>query len=350
MSRSPLAIALAACLALASSEVLRADVRSDQKTKFQFAGALGKVVNFFGGKAAREGVTSTVAVKGNRKMTTTGQSGEIVDLSEEKIYTLDLRKKSYKVKTFAEIRRELEEARQKAEAEARKAEAEEKGSEPAAAERDPNAREMEIDFSVNNTGERKTVNGFDTTQAIMTIAVREKGKTLEQSGGLVLTADMWMAPEIAAMKEVQQFDMKYFQQLYGPMMTGASPQEMASALALYPMMKPAMERMAQEGQKLQGTPILTTTTVEAVKSAEQVAAEAKSSSDTASSGGGTPTSVGGLIGGFGRRMAQRKKDDSAAAGPKDRATVLTTTNEVLKVATSVTAEEVAIPSGFKEDR
>ena len=98
MSRSRIAVALAACLALASTQALKADVRTDQKTKFQLAGALGKVVNFFGGKAARDGVTSTVALKGNRMMTTTGEStGQIIDLSEEKIYDLDLKKKQYKV-------------------------------------------------------------------------------------------------------------------------------------------------------------------------------------------------------------------------------------------------------------
>ena len=43
-------------------------------------------------------------------------------------------------------------------------------------------------------------------------------------------------------------------------------------------------------------------------------------------------------------------DDSAAAGPKDRATVMTTTSEVLKVATTVAAEDVAIPAGFKESK
>ena len=61
MSRSRIVIALVACLAAGSIEVLRADVRSEEKTRFQLAGALGKVVNLFGGKAAREGVTSTVA-------------------------------------------------------------------------------------------------------------------------------------------------------------------------------------------------------------------------------------------------------------------------------------------------
>ena len=37
-------------------------------------GMLGKVVNFFGGKSAREGVVSTVAVAGDRKMTTSGDN------------------------------------------------------------------------------------------------------------------------------------------------------------------------------------------------------------------------------------------------------------------------------------
>jgi hypothetical protein len=355
MNRSRIVIALVACLAAGSAQVLRADVRSEEKTRFQLAGALGKVVNFFGGKSAREGVTSTVAVKGNRKMTTTGQTGQIVDLSEEKIYDLDIKKKSYKVTTFAEVRRQMEEARKKAEEEAKKAEAEEakETKDEPPAERDPNAKEYEVDFDIKNTGERKTVNGFDTQQSVMTITVREKGKTLEQAGGLVTTTDMWLTPTIAAMKEVQDFDLKYYQKLYGPMVAGASPQDMAAAMAMYPMIKPAMDKMAAEGSKLEGTAVLTVMTVDAVKSAEQVAAEAKESTETASSGGGgsQPASVGGLIGGFGRRMAQRRQQNQEpAAAAKDRANIMTTTHEVLKVATSVADGDVSLPAGFKEEK
>jgi len=43
---------------------------------------------------------------------------------------------------------------------------------------------MEIDFDVKNTGQQKAINGFDTHEAVMTITVREKGKTLEQAGGI----------------------------------------------------------------------------------------------------------------------------------------------------------------------
>jgi hypothetical protein len=349
MFRSRITLALVLCGALGSTQALRADVRSDQKTKFQLAGALGKVVNFFGGKAAREGVTSTVAVKGDRKMTLTDTTGQIIDLSEEKIYDLDIKKKSYKVTTFAEIRRQMEEARKRAQEEAAKETAAEKNAEPE--KQDPDARQYEVDFDVKNTGEKKSINGFDTTQAIMTITVREKGKTLQQSGGMVLTSDMWLTPSIPAMKEVVDFDMRYAKALFGPMISGASPQDMASAMAMYPMMKPAIEKMAAEGSKLQGTPILTVTTMDAVKSAEQIAAEQNSASESKSSSSAPPTSVGGLLGGFGKRMAQKKaNDDAAAGGPKDRVTVMTTTSETLKVATTVSAEEMAVPPGFKENK
>ncbi len=49
-----------------SSYSLRADVRSDQKAHVEFAGMLGRMFNMFGGKSAREGVTTSIAVKGDR--------------------------------------------------------------------------------------------------------------------------------------------------------------------------------------------------------------------------------------------------------------------------------------------
>ena len=232
-SRTLFVFALSASLAFAATTALHADVRSDQKTKFQLAGALGKVVNFFGGKAARDGVTSTVAVKGDRKLTMNDSTGQIIDLAEEKIYDLDIKKKQYSVITFADLRRQMEEAKKKAEEEARKEQAADKDAPKAETKAetkaDPDAKEYDVDFEVKNTGEQKQINGFATTQSIMTITVREKGKTLQESGGLVLNSDLWLTPSIPAMKEVAEFDMKYAQKLFGPIVSGASPQDMASA-------------------------------------------------------------------------------------------------------------------------
>ena len=340
MNRHPITAALALSLLALTPSALRADVRADQKTKVEFAGMLGRMTNMFGGKAAREGDTSTVAVKGDRKATMSEASGQIIDLAEEKVYDLDLKKKNYKVTTFAELRRRMEEARKKADEDAKKNAGKDK---PAAA--DPNAKEMEVDFDVKNTGAKKTINGFDTHETIVTVTVREKGKTVEQGGGMVLTSDMWLAPTIAAMKEIADFDVRYAQKLYGTTMAGVSADQMAAAMAIYPMMKQAFGKMTAEGGKVNGTAIQTTTTMDSVKSAAEMADEAKSgdSNDKAASSG----SVGGMLGGFAKKMAQKKGDGEA---PKPRATVMTTTSEVLKVATDVSPADVAVPAGFKEGR
>ena len=195
-------------LALLWSDVVSADVRTDQRVKFQLGGAIGKLVNMFGGKGAREGVTSIVAVKGSRKATLSDSTGQIVDLAEEKVYDLDIKKKTYRVTTFAQMRAEIEKARREAEQQAAqmKAQEQQQSGEPSKpAEKDPNAKEVEVDFDIKNTGARRTINGFDTTQTVMTITVREKGKTLNESGGLVMTTDMWLTPKAPSTDEIAEF-------------------------------------------------------------------------------------------------------------------------------------------------
>lgn len=338
MTRNRIVAAVAATTVLVfSTQSLGADVRADQKTRIEFGGMLGRMVNFFGGKAARDGVVSTVAVRGNRKATMNEQTGQIVDLTEEKVYDLDLKKKSYKVTTFAELRRRMEEAQKKAQEDARKQE----GREPPPTSSASNEKQMEVDVDIKNTGETKAINGFDTHQVIMTITLREKGKTLAQGGGMVTTTDMWLAPKIAAMKEIADFDVRYAQALYGGMFAGASAEQMAAAIALYPMMKQAMGRMTTEGAKLDGTAILTTVTMDAVKSEEEVAQQAAGAEEKPVPG------LGGLLGGLAKKkLAARNGDD----GSKARTTFMTSTNEVLKVAATVSASDVDVPAGFKENK
>jgi hypothetical protein len=135
------------------------------------------------------------------------------------------------------------------------------------------------------------------------------------------------------------FDIRYAQKLAGPMIVGASPEEMASALAMYPGLEGALARARAEGAKMDGTAILTTVTVDAVKSAEQLAAEKQSGASATP----PPTSVGGLIGGLARRVTKPEE-------PRARATFMTSTTEVLKVSTTVATGDVAVPAGFKEEK
>jgi hypothetical protein len=345
--------ALALAVALVTTPA-RADVKKEERNQVSFAGMLGSVVNFFGGKAAREGTISTVAVSGDRKMTTTGdQTAQIVDLREEKIYDIDVRRKTYKVTTFEEMRQKMREA----EAKAREAAAKQKTAEPTAKPQEKQGKEaeMEVDFDIKNTGQTKTINGFDTRQVVATITVREKGKTLQDSGGLVMTVDSWLTKQVD-LKEIGDFERRYFEKLAGPQVA-ADAQQMATALAMYPGLKDAFARLSKED--LGGTAIQSITKIEAVKSAAQVkedAANQSSSNSTASSNDSAPpTSIGGALGGFMRRRQQQQAEQKSSTTPAEkadpsRATFMTINNEVLKIATNVTAADVAMPAGFKENK
>jgi len=204
---------------------------------------------------------------------------------------------------------------------------------------------MDVDFDVKNTGQTKTINGFDTRQVVATIAVREKDKKIEESGGVVMTVDTWLTKAVS-LKEISDFDRRYYEKLAGPI-SAVDAQQMATAMAMFPGLKEAMARMSRED--FGGTAIQTTTTTEAVKSAEQMKQEAAGGSPSASSNE-NPLSVGGAIGGFMRRR-QQQQDKEAAAKPNAnpaRSTFMTINNEVLKIASNVTAADVAIPAGFKE--
>lgn len=319
MTRTLTAAALSACLLALSAPAMLAEVKTREKTQVRFEGMLGRMANMFGGKAARDGVVTTSAVKGDRKATFTDTTGRIVDLAEERIYDLDLKKKTYTVTTFEELRQRMREAQEKAQRDA------EKQAERGEEEPQPAGKEVEVDFDVKETGATKTIAGHDARQVIMTVTVREKGRTLEEGGGLVLTTDSWLGPEIPALKEIVDFEQRYWKAV-APETAGVSAEQMAAMMALYPMLKGAMDRMNQEQVNVDGTPLATTMTVEGVKGQEQMAQQ--------SGGGGS-----GLGGMLARRMMKRSDNP--------RSTIFTAISETQDVATTVAASDVQIPAEFK---
>jgi hypothetical protein len=252
-----------------------------------------------------------------------------VDLSEEKIYELDLKKKQYTVTTFEELRRRMREAQEKAKQQADK-------EEPAQRKEDPQkpTKEYEVDFDVKETGQKKQIAGFEAKNTIVTVTVREKGRTLDEAGGLVMTNDMWLGPAIPHLKELYDFDMRYAKQLQGPEAAAISAEQMAAMVAMFPLVSKATERMQKDSGKLSGTPLETTMTFEAVQSKEQLA---QAQENSAKSGGG----------GIGGMLAKRimKKED-----PKQRSTIFTSNHQFLEVSKSVAPADLAIPADYKEKK
>ena len=320
---------LVLALALVTAPLLRADVKTQHKTTFQLAGMLGSIANRFAGDAAKDGAVSTTAVKGSRQLRGSAQSGKIIDLSEEKVYDLDMKRKEYRVTTFAELRKQWQDAQAKAEKDMKSAK-----DQPS---NDPkqSGKQYEVSASVKETGQTKTIAGNNTREVVLTITVHEKGKTLDAGGGLELINTMWIAAKIAALDEISAFDIKFMTAVYGDMMTGADPAQMSMLLAQYPSFKEMSEKMAGELKKMQGTPLMTTVVLETVQSPEDAAASASQDK---------PSGGGGLMGRLASKVGPKPKSGDA------RTKVFTSTDEVMSIETSVTAEDTAIPAGFKEKK
>jgi hypothetical protein len=304
----------------------RADVKVQERTQLKLTGALGVAQRLLG---AKDPVTHTVAVRGDRKLTLEDGGGELIDLAEEKVFRLDPKAKTYKVTTFEELRKQMKAAEEDAKREA-------KEPKDAKAGKDPRAKELEVDLDVKQTGQKKVINGFDTQQAIITVTIRTKGQTLEEGGGTVITADTWLTRKVAARDEISAFDMRYLKKLYGEdsarAMMGAF-----SALAATTVqgLGPGMEKLRSASGKLEGYPISTSTLVESVRSAAELAPKQE---EEAPSGG---------LGGFLAKTIAKKVLDKKV---EPRETLLTSTHEVMSITPSVSDADVALPPGLKEKK
>jgi hypothetical protein len=295
-------------------------------------------MSLFGGRAARDGIVTTVSIKGDRKMTTTDRTAQLVDLKEEKVYEIDLAKKTYTVTTFADLRRQMEEARRKA---AEQASRPESGRSATPSD----APQYDIDFNLKESGQTRAINGFDTREIVMTVGVHEKGKPIEQ-GGMIMTTSTWLAPKVPGAGDVAAFDRRFAEKLALPTMIDA--QQMAAALAMYPMLADAMKRQQVENVRLDGTPLLTVVKVEAAAPPDQQAAGKPANSEPAIPVSTSKRGFGAALGGRLAKKVLEKKEESSTDTPSTpgRATIMTIQHEVLKITPSATDADVAIPAGF----
>jgi hypothetical protein len=310
-------------LAAALPHTLLADVKTREKATVKFEGMMGRLMGMAGGAAAKDGLTSSVAVKGARKASLNEQTGQIVDLTEEKVYDIDFKKKEFRVTTFAQMREQIKKAQ---------ADAEKRAKDMPAEDRDEMAesgKEVEITVDVKETGEKKSIAGHSARQVILTVTAHEKGKTLDESGGMVLTNEVWVGPRIAALNEVGQFDQKFFMAVYGDSLASMG-QQFASLAAMYPSLQKLTAQMADKMKALDGTPLLTVQKTEVVKSAAAMTQQPAAPS-------------GGLGGALARRMMGNKK-------PEQRSLLYTSTIETLSIDATATDADVAIPVGFKEKK
>lgn len=302
-----------------------ADAKIEEKTKIEFTGMMGKAFKIFGGKAAKEGTVTTKAVMGDRMMDRIEDHGNLIDLAGEKVFDINFEKKTYTVKTFAEIREEMRKAMEEMKKHKGEMEQQKEGQ-----------IEYEVDFDVKETGNKMRFANYDCRQIIWTFTVRQKGKKLEEGGGGVLILEMWLGPKIGAHREFDNFHRRYAKALALDQMVGMA--EMGQAMMMYPAMQQAMKKLEEKKVNLEGDALKTKMTFESVAGKVPPAGAQKEEQEPPSKG------LGGLMGKLGKKLSGGGK----SAEPGGRSTVYTATTETLSIANAAAAADVSIPEGFKQ--
>lgn len=336
--RIPLtAILLFSVLAFAFSP--RPDIKTTSTTKLTFKGSLGTMMKMFGGDKP---LTTTQYLRGNQSRTDNlDEKGNvttstIVDLDREVMINIDHKKKEYTEMTFAEFREMLSKGL---------GSMSNQPKEKTQGEKDKPEMKWSFDVKVNPTGEKKNVASYPAEKVILTLTAQveqqaENGESGEMNkGGMVVTSTNWMAAEIKGYEEMKAFQVAYVEKL------GMSPRSASfagmieNAMKSNPQLVEAMQKLQEEGKKLQGVPLMTETVFETWG---QPAGQTPEGSDAGMEEQEPPKSVGGLLGGLGKKFAKKPSKEESADG-SGRNVLMQSLTEIGEISTASLGADLFVP-------
>lgn len=311
-----------------------ADVTQESVTQLKFTGALGTIMRLVGGNKP---INSTVYLQGDVHRTDNYDpkgrlaDSQIINLDQEVFISLDHQKKRYTQMTFDEWRNMMQESMDKAG----------QNSKESQDRKDEENVDVKFSIDVQKTGEKQTIAGLNAEKVILILTIESQsqveGQQEPQKSRLIVTSTQWLAPSAKGQDEMAQFSKKLMDKLgFSPSNMGMQ-QMMTQIMQNNPQLGEAMEKLQQEGDKLQGLAVKTNTVyeTESDKPASQAEPEEESTE--------IPTSVGGLLGGLGKKMAQPSQKES---GP---AVLMESESEITKLETSpVDVSLFSVPEKYKE--
>ena len=239
--------------------------------------------------------------------------------------------KSYKVATFAELRAAFEKA--KADAEKKKQEMKPEDKQQV----EDTAKQYEFEADVKETGQKKNLAGYDTREVILTITAHEKGKKVEESGGFIMTTDMWLAPKIAALDELIAVPAQIHE---GRLRRGVRRRHAADGEHRRDVSDVPADDRQDAGRERQAAGHARALDDDVRRRQERRGDERSDQNQNQP----PPTTGGGIGGMLAKKMIGPKGEVT------QRGTVFTSSHEILSVSPTVAAEDVAMPAGFKEKK
>lgn len=306
-----------------------------------FSGPMKAIVKMSG--QSLDNIASTHYLKGNKMRTETpaNNSVEIIDLDKEAFISINTKKKTYSVLTFAELRRQMEEAMQKMKESGKK----------------DDSTELEPKVSIKKSGKTRSIAGYPTEEVLVTIALEAKDKKSGDTATLEVNSNLWLASGVSGYREVVDFQRRFTEKLGTPRMMG-----MLQAFMNDARMVEGLKEAQKEQSKLDGLALLTVVSMGVGGTAQAQAGSSQTQTrqkeeEEESSIPSVSKSVGKIFGGFGRKKKEEKKDEQSASGSEAAASsdaagttaLMRITTEVTEISTApVSGSLFEVPSDYKQ--
>jgi hypothetical protein len=343
---------LASCVAgLLASAAAHADVTMQEQMSLSGSGMM-KMANMSG--------TTTTVISGDRARTESnmrfesammrtfaggaGDQVEIVRLDQDKIYSLNTKKKTYTETTFAEQRAKMQEAM----------EAMNKGQ-ASQQQATSGVDESECEWSdpkseVKRSGEKALIGGFQAERVTVTATQSCRNKKNGQVCDFGIALDQWIAPGFEASNEAQKYQLAYAEKLG---LGAASSRDFAErAQSMFGRYKGIWSELGTKMAELNLKGY-------AVKSSFGLGVggpQCQSTQEMQAQGGPqSPPSIGGAIGGALGGMFKKKQEQpqAAAAPPPTMAgglmPLMTMSTELVSISRdAVSPQSFEVPGDYKK--
>lgn len=313
----------------------------------------------FGGVGASEG-TSTDKISGLKKrsessMKMTGKLGgflgkfagdmgsdEIVHVDEDRVISLNHKKKTY---TERAITLPEEEGYPGSDGDP------EEGSLDGGEEgEERNVRVVRNEITVKETGEKKTIGGFDCRRYVVTWILETEDLDTGERAASTMTSDLWNTPETKETKALQKEETAFNQAYLKKMGLDLPPQKMKrfGLMAIAGMLgadREEMEKKMKELEKkfstIEGYSIASAVTWKSTSTARQQGQPAEEEEAMDVSKG-----MGGLLSGFAKK-AMKKKSSGGEEKSGDGSVIFSSYSEIRRIDISpVPAADFEIPAGY----
>jgi hypothetical protein len=348
----PARIAVSVLTLSIASTLAHADIAIEERISLQGTGFMslanmnGRSITTISGKNARMESDMQMQSRLARVFARDAATADIVRLEDDKVYQLDLKKKSYTESSLAEQRAQLEKILEQQ----RQAQAQQQQTGTGVDE--SQCEWLPPQVEVNRTGEKATFAGFDSERVTITAVQSCKVKNTNQVCDFALAMDQWVTPDFDGDSEAIAFHRAYAEKMGFNAATSRDFAERAEAM--FGRYKDMWTELAAKLMDVKGYPVKSSIGF-GMGGPQCQDAQAQAQQSPMTGMGGITGQIGGALGGlFGKK---KKQEDAAAAStqtasaalPNGVVPLMTLSSELVSVTRAPADRQLfEVPTDFKK--